>query len=83
MKGHVTRGLVFVDNRFINECEGIWRAGGRVYRIRRPGLDKPPYDHLSETEQDRIPDAKLQGVFMNDGTLEDLKTQVLMALGKG
>jgi hypothetical protein len=72
---------VFVDCRFINEVEGILKAGGRVYRIKRAGYDKPMFDHPSETEQLQIPDGKLSGVIENDGTLEDLEHKVCKVLG--
>jgi hypothetical protein len=67
---------IFIDCRFINEVEGIQKAGGMVYRIKRPGYDKPMFNHASETEQLYIPDDRLQGVIHNDGTLEDLKAKV-------
>jgi len=68
---------VFTDNRFINEVEGIQAAGGKVFRVKRPGFEKPRFNHASETEQLSIPDDKLQGVINNDGTLEDLEKKVL------
>lgn len=74
------KSAIFIDTRFINEVNAIQAAGGRVFRIKRPGYDKPAFDHPSETEQLRIPDDKLQGVIMNDGTLEDLRRQVLALL---
>jgi hypothetical protein len=73
---------VFIDCRFENEVVGIQAAGGRVYRIKRPGYEKPMFDHPSETEQLRIPDDKLQGVIHNDGTLEDLKAKAIGLLSE-
>jgi|SRR5688572_20630124 len=67
---------VFIDCRFINEVKAIQDAGGRVFRVKRPGFEAPKFNHPSETEQLQIPDDKLQGVIMNDGTLEDLKLRV-------
>lgn len=66
------RNVVFPDTRFINEVEGLRAAGGLVYRVKRPGYDKPAFNHPSETEQLQIPDDKLDGVILNDGTPEDL-----------
>lgn len=71
------RIAVFIDCRFKNEVAAIQRAGGRVYRLIRPNMEAPPFNHPSETEQLEIPDDKLQGVINNDGTLEDLKEKVL------
>jgi len=71
---------VFIDCRFVNEVEGILKAGGKVYRVKRAGYDKPMFDHASETEQLRIPDDRLAGVILNDGTLDDLKSKVLRLL---
>lgn len=73
-------GIIMTDCRFKNEIDGITAAGGRVYRIKRPGYDKPMFDHPSETEQLQIPDDRLAGVIHNDGTLDDLKTKVLSLL---
>lgn len=69
--------VIFTDNRFLNETQAIQRVGGLVYRVKRLGLDAPPFNHGSETEQLQIPDDRLSGVIMNDGTLEDLKVKVL------
>jgi hypothetical protein len=75
--GHSARGVIFTDCRFENEVERLQNAGGKVYRIKRPGYEKPMFDHPSETEQLQIPDDRLQGVIYNDGTLEDLRSKVL------
>lgn len=78
--GTTARNAVFVDCRFVNEVEGILRAGGKVYRLKRAGYDKPMFDHASETEQLQIPDDRLAGVILNDGSLDDLKSKVLRLL---
>lgn len=70
------RIALITDCRFINEVNAIQAIGGKVFRVKRPGFEKPLFDHLSETEQLQIPDDRLQGVIMNDGTLEDLKVKV-------
>lgn len=71
---------VFTDARFINEVEAIQHVGGKVFRVKRPGFDKPRFNHPSETEQMTIPDDRLQGVIHNDGTLEDLERKVIELL---
>lgn len=75
--------VVLTDTRFINEFEGIKACGGKVYRIKRAGYEKPAHDHPSETEQLKIPDDRLDGVINNDGDLEDLEREVLrVVLGR-
>ena len=68
--GHATgrpAGVVVSDVRFLNEVEAVLGAGGRAYRLRRPGA--APGDaggvagHASETEQTRIPDGAFTGVL--------------------
>lgn len=76
-EGPYPKTAVFTDTRFINEVEAIQRVGGKVFRVKRPGFEKPRFNHASETEQLSIPDDKLQGVINNDGTLEDLEKKVL------
>lgn len=75
------QGVIFTDCRFENEVKSIRDAGGKVYRLRRPGYDEPRFDHASEVEQTRIPDYALDGTIHNDGTLEDLKRKVRELLG--
>lgn len=72
--------VVIPDVRFINEVTGIKRAGGRVYRVKRAGIDKPPHDHPSETEQLKIKDGKLDGVIHNDSDLEHLEKEVVQTI---
>lgn len=79
MTGH-PKVAVMTDARFINEVEAVKKVGGRVFRVKRPGFDKPRFNHPSETEQMSIPDDRLQGVIENDGTLEDLERKVLALL---
>lgn len=43
--------FVFTDVRFPNEAKAIWRAGGQLVRIRRPGFE-PVNAHPSETALD-------------------------------
>lgn len=72
--------IVIPDVRFINEVTGIKRAGGRVYRVKRAGIDKPPHDHPSETEQAKIKDGKLDGVIHNDSDLDHLEKEVVQTI---
>ena len=66
------KGVVISDCRFKNEILAIQKNGGKVIRIKRPGYEKPRWNHRSETEQMTIPDNQFDYVLENDGTLEDL-----------
>ncbi len=71
---------VFSDCRFLNEAQAIRNAGGKIWRVVRPGagLTGDAAIHPSELEQEQIAaDFTLQ----NTGTLEALRAQVLAALG--
>jgi hypothetical protein len=69
-------GVVIPDCRFKNEILTLKELGGKVIRIKRPGYEKPKWDHPSETEQLEIPDEAFDYVFNNDGTLEDIPAKV-------
>ena len=74
-----TAHTVITDGRFRSECEGVWKVGGEVWRIKRPGAEGAVgiTGHASETEQDSIRDEECQAVILNDSTLETLKGRVL------
>jgi hypothetical protein len=79
-------GVVIPDCRFKNEIVAIKEREGKVIRIKRPGYDKPKWDHPSETEQLEIPDEAFDYIFHNDGTLDDIPAkvnQMIQALDKG
>lgn len=66
----------FSDIRHWHDVNGVKKADGVVVRIKRPGIDKPPFDHRSETEQATIPDEEFHFIIDNDSTLEDLHKKV-------
>ncbi len=75
-------GVVITDVRFKNERDAIWKAGGRVWRIVRPGagLVGAAGAHVSETElTDDMPYDRV--INNNDGPLEDLRRLVIRAIG--
>jgi hypothetical protein len=47
-----------------------------MIRVKRPGIEEPPYDHISETEQATIPDSAFDFVINNDGNFDDLNVKV-------
>jgi len=70
------KGVVIPDCRFKNEFTLMRAAGAKLVRVKRKGLDKPPWDHPSETEQTEVPDDYFDYVFQNDGTLEDVPAKI-------
>ena len=64
--------VVVTDVRFINEAIAIKGKGGKIWRIKRPGVE-PVNNHISERDMDGYqPDM----ILKNEGTLEDLRTLV-------
>jgi ribosomal protein L37AE/L43A len=86
LEGHLVdpaKVVAITDCRFLSEAEAVWRAGGEVWRIRRPSTDRQAQGlagHASETEMDTIPDVRFQRVIANDDTLDSLRIKVHAAL---
>jgi hypothetical protein len=75
------KGAVISDVRYKNELNHIRGVGGKVIRVKRP-VDKVPYvNHASETELSDTQDGEFDYIINNDGTIEDLKVQVLQMMG--
>lgn len=70
-------GVVISDIRFPNELEAIHAAGGRVWKIVRPGagLVGEAASHASENALDGY-DSKFDAIIFNDGTLGELEDGV-------
>jgi hypothetical protein len=66
----------FSDIRHWHDVRGVKNNGGAVVRVKRPGIDKPPFDHRSETEQATIPDEEFHFIIDNDFGLEDLYRKI-------
>lgn len=68
----------FSDFRHIHEHKFVKENGPKdgyvpiLVRIKRPGIESPPFAHRSETEQTKIRDAAYDFVVDNDGTIDDL-----------
>lgn len=75
------RGVVISDLRFLNECKAIKEAGGKCWRVVRPGagLSGAAGLHASEAQ---IPTLPVDLEIDNSDTLETLKGKVLMQLVK-
>lgn len=88
LEGHGTAPVKLVaitDCRFRSEADAVWKAGGEVWRIRRPSTDNSAQGlagHASETEMDTIPDSLFQNVIVNDGTLDHFRVKVDAALAR-
>lgn len=84
--GRFTPKLVIVtDCRFKSEADAVWKAGGEVWRVKRPSTDRTSQGiamHASETEMDSIPETLFQEVMVNDHTLEQLRDRTKSALSR-
>lgn len=82
--------VIVSDLRFLNEAEDWTAAGGEIWMIDRPSLDESQTatagiaGHASEAEQ-KSPEMRkyITHTILNDGTLEGLKTKVLVLLEGG
>jgi hypothetical protein len=75
--------VAITDCRFKSEMAAIHRAGGAVWRIRRPETDRSAQGlagHQSETEMDTIPDSMFDYVINNDATLDVLRGKAVEGL---
>lgn len=70
----LAKGVVIPDVRFKNEADAIFKAGGDVWRIERPGagLQGEAAKHISETEQTAIPCVHVMNNAFDLDTLEAL-----------
>lgn len=72
--------VMITDERYPNEADGIKEIGGINVRIFRPNYIDPTLDteekrnHASETGLDEYD--KFDKIFINDGTIDDLRKQV-------
>ena len=73
----------FSDFRHVHEFEYMRRAKEKFgdfepvfVRIKRPEINKPPFNHRSETEQLMIPDEDFNFVVINNGTIKQLYNKV-------
>lgn len=66
------RAVAIPDVRFRNEVEGLKKAGAKLVRVKRPGFEKPRWDHASETEQMQISDSEFDHIIENIGDLHHL-----------
>ncbi len=74
-------GVCIPDIRFRNERDAIWKAGGKVWRIVRPGagLVGAAGSHVSENElTDEMPYDRV--IDNKGGSLEDLRALVARAI---
>lgn len=70
--------VIVSDVRFLNEIQGIQKAGGKIVRVvrQKAGLEGARGRHASETEQLEIPDSVFDHIIYNDGSLDGLRDQV-------
>lgn len=73
------KGVTIVtDVRFDNEAASIHEFGGSMWKVERPGDEIKESDHSSEQG---VSDALIDQFLINDGSIDDLRTQVLWAWG--
>lgn len=66
--------------RYVREAERNLAEGedfkAVLIRVKRPGVEKPPFNHRSETEQATIPDSEFDYVVDNNDTISGLHAVV-------
>jgi len=75
------RGVVIPDVRFKSDVEGLKKVpcsmgSVKLVRVKRPGYEKPRWDHASETEQMEINDNLFDFIIDNNKSIEDLEEKV-------
>lgn len=71
----------FSDFRRKHQIQGARDHAGNklipvMIRVKRPGIEKPPFKHVSETEQAEIPDSAFDFIIDNDGTIDELNVKI-------
>lgn len=74
-KQYRSKDITVDDCRFLNEAEAIRKRGGHIIGIQRPGLVAD--DHPSEREMVDQWGNMVDTVITNDGSVDNLKYQVL------
>lgn len=73
-RSHNAELAIVTDVRFLNEFEALKKRGFHMIRIKRKS--SLILQHVSETEQDSIPDNRFDYVLNNDGSLQDLEKEI-------
>jgi dephospho-CoA kinase len=73
----VNKDIVVTDVRFTNEAEIIKSLGGKIWRIKRNGVEAVN-NHVSEHEMDGY---KVDSILVNRGTLDELELLVQTRMG--
>lgn len=68
--------FVITDTRFDNEVHAIHEAGGRVFRVIRPGHECLAAGAAQHESEAGVSDDLVDGVIANVGTLEQLRERV-------
>lgn len=76
LKINGVKNIIITDVRHINECEYVKRNGILVKVIRSNGKVIHGMDHESETALDGKPDDYFDVILTNDGTLDDLRSEM-------
>ena len=71
----------FSDFRRKHQIQGARDLAGNklipvMIRVKRPGIEEPPFKHVSETEQADIPDSAFDFILDNDGDINELNVKI-------
>lgn len=76
--GQQTEALIVSDLRFKEELDYLKQENFYLIKIKRNKITK--IDHASETQQDGFSDQDFNSILNNNGTMEDLRSQILNIL---
>lgn len=65
------KNVVFSDVRYPNEADAILKAGGRLWKVTRPGVG-PVNTHGSDSAMDSYPTTAFDLLIKNDSSKEEL-----------
>ncbi len=69
------------DIRYLKQIEYLKKSKNMkmtpiLIRVKRPGIETPPYQHKSETEQAIIPDSDFDFIINNDSNIQALHSKI-------
>ena len=77
----VSTKTIISDVRYPNEVQWIWKQGGIVILVERPGIG-PANEEEGQSIQTIILERHYNYVLLNDGSLEDLKEKIIKLISE-
>ncbi len=77
----VSTKTIISDVRYPNEAQWIWKQGGIVILVERPGVG-PANEEEGQSIQTIILERHYNYVLLNDGSLEDLKEKIIKLISE-